>query len=331
MKKTNKLTDNDRDQIAILKAEGLSIREIGKRLGRSHSSILREIRRNRFGEHYVAIHAQYLTNQRKSQAGKRYPLKNSFIYAYVLDHLRDGWSPEQIVGKLKRDYPNDKAHSICLETIYSFIYAKSNKAKKLFEYLPWKRVKRHIKHGRKTHRGHIPQRISIHLRREEINTRAEFGHWEGDSVESKGHKSGLHTEVERVSRLLSAVKVQAISSDEALKAQQSIFSPLPEIARRSTTLDNGKETHLHFKLRENLAMETFHADPYSSWQRGTNEYHNGLIRRYFPKGTDFSTITQQELDEVVWEINNRPRKVLDYQTPQEVFTKLLGGAFQSRM
>ena len=327
MKKVNKLTDNDRDLIAILHSQGISARDIASRLGRNHTTISRELTRNRFGQHYVAIHAQYITNQRKSKAGKRYPLKNPKVYSYVLDRLRCGWSPEQIAGRLKREYPKDDSWWISVETIYGYIYSPEAKSKRLWEYLPWKRVKRHKKYGRKTHRGHIPQRVSIHLRPEEINQRLEFGHWEGDSVESKGHRSGVHTEAERVSRVFQAVKVADISSSSALAAQKKIFSSLPPHSRRSTTLDNGKETHLHFELKK-LNMDTYHADPYSSWQRGTNEYHNGLLRRYFPKGTDFATVTQDELDEVVWEINNRPRKVLQYQTPLEVFNQLLGGAFR---
>lgn len=327
MKKISKLTDNDRDLIAILHSQGISAREIATRLGRNHTTISRELIRNRFGTHYVAIHAQYLTSQRKSQAGKRHPLKSPKVYSYVLDKLRCGWSPEQIVGRLKREYSQDNSWWISVETIYSYIYSAEGKSKRLWEYLPCKRTKRHHKHGRKTHRGHIPQRVSIHLRSEEINQRLQFGHWEGDTVESKGHKSGVHTEAERVSRIFQAIKVASISSEEALEAQQKIFLSLPTHSRLSTTLDNGKETHLHFKLKS-LGMDTYHADPYSSWQRGTNEYHNGLLRRYFPKGTDFAQVTQEELDEVVWEINNRPRKVLQYQTPLEVFNQLLGGAFQ---
>ena len=156
-----------------------------------------------------------------------------------------------------------------------------------------------------------------------IDQRMEFGHFEGDTVEGKGHKDGVHTEVERVSRKFFARLVARIDSEEAIKAQKKIFAPLPAPARKSTTLDNGRETHLHFKLRDDLNMETFHADPYSSWQRGSNEYHNGLLRRYFPKGTDFKTISQQEIDECVEEINNRPRKCLGFYTPNEVFLKEL--------
>ena len=266
--------------------------------------------------------------------------------------MRQGWSPEIIAGSLQVvEHPNDPHWHICHETIYVFIYkektdltkqglitrslldrklATHNKAitvtdfdRPLYEFLRRKQTKRRHKAGRKVHRSHIPDRVSIHLRSEVINQRKEFGHWEGDTVEGIGHRDGVHTEVERVSRLISAKYVKAIDSQSALDAQREIFSPLPEKARRSTTLDNGKETHLHFKLRDDLDMKTYHADPYSSWQRGTNENGNGLIRKYFPKGTDFSKVSNEELEDVVWELNNRPRKLLQYKTAQEVFNEHL--------
>ena len=136
-----------------------------------------------------------------------------------------------------------------------------------------------------------------------------------------------------MSRKYFAKLVTQIDSEEAIKAQEEIFSPLPKWARRSTTLDNGRENHLHMKLKD-LGMNTYFADPYSSWQRGSNEYHNGLFRRYFPKGTDFKTVTQEEIDECVEEINSRPRKCLGYFTPNEVFLEKLncsGVAIQPRM
>ena len=227
MKKVSKLTDRERDLIAIWTSRGLSARDIASRLGRHHSTIGRELVRNRFGEHYVAIHAQYLTDQRKSYAGKRHPLKNPKVYAYVLDQLREGWSPEQVAGRLELEHPEDKSFWICHETIYQFIYSPANKDKKLWEYLPWKRTKRKEKHGRMTHRGHIPYRVSIHLRPGVVNQRAEIGHWEGDTLEGKGHRDGVHTEAERASRTLAAVKVKEISSEEAWQAQRKIFSRLP--------------------------------------------------------------------------------------------------------
>ena len=168
----------------------------------------------------------------------------------------------------------------------------------------------------------IPDRVSIHLRPEVVQTRVEFGHWEGDTIEGKAHQNGIHTEVERKSRFLTARKVVRIDSPEAVKAQKQIFSSLPAHARKTVTLDNGRENHLHTQLKE-FGINTFFCDPYSSWQRGTNEYHNGLIRRYLPKKTDFYALTQQDLDEIVEEINDRPRKCLGFYTPKEVFLKEL--------
>jgi len=287
------------------------------------SNIGREIKRNSFvGRYYVAIHAQSKSSRRKSQAGKRHPLKNKEVFRWVVARLMRGWSPEQIAGRMKLVFPHNLRMRITPETIYSFIYSEEYKHRKFWEYLPWGRKKRRPKAGRRVHRGSIPGRISIHNRPTVIDQRVEFGHFEGDTVEGKGHKDGVHTEVERVSRKFFAKLVARIDSEEAIKAQKKIFAPLPAPARKSTTLDNGRENHLHIRLKE-LGMDTFFCDPYSSWQRGSNEYHNGLLRRYFPKGTDFKTISQQEIDECVEEINNRPRKCLGFYTPNEVFFREL--------
>lgn len=327
IKHHNKLRPQERGEIALLKARGLTLREIAKRLGRSISTISDEIRRNREwidGEFiYEAISAQEEYEKRKSKAGVRQPLKNDNIYRYVIEKLRAGWSPEQISGRLKREHPTDNNWWISHEAIYQYIYAEENKDEGLWEYLPRHQKKRRRKYGRKVHKGRIPNRVSIHLRSKSIEERTEFGHWEGDTLEGKWHRNGFHTEVERVSRTTYAVKVNSISSVEALNAQKEIFSDLPKDARKSVTLDNGRENHLHTKLKQDLKMKTYFADPYSSWQRGTNEYHNGLIRRYFPKKTDLSEVTQEELDDIILEINNRPRKVLKYQTPLEVFNHYL--------
>ena len=282
----------------------------------------------------MAIHAQNISSKRKSFAGHRHPLKNKEVFVWTVQRLIRGWSPEQISGRMKLVFPRDLEMRITPETIYRFIYSEKYKHRKFWEYLPWKRKKRRQKLGRSVHRGSIPHRISIHDRPEIINENKEFGHFEGDSVEGLGHKNGVHTEVERLTRKYFAVLVNSIDSEEGLKAQEIIFSSLPEIARKSTTLDNGKENHKHYILREKLGMQTYHADPYSSWQRGSNEYHNGLLRRYFPKKTDFSKVTQPDIDDVVKEINDRPRKCLGYYTPNEVFFAKLNNqevAIQSRM
>jgi transposase, IS30 family len=323
MVQRRKLTEEERDSIALLKNQGFSVREIGRRLNREHSTILREIKRNRFGEYYVSIHAQNLANERKSTAGKRTPLKNKKTYSYVVDKLGQGWSPEQISGRLELEQGK---RILCHETIYQFVYSKDAKEQKFWEYLPRKQKHRKKQHGRSSQKVHIPNRVSIHLRPDSINQREEIGHWEGDTVEGKGHKDGIHTEVERVSRFLLAMKIPAITSLETSKVQLSMFGTLPKQARKSTTLDNGKENHLHTVLNI-IGMKTYFADPYSSWQRGTNENTNGLLRRYLPKKTEFNSLTQEELDDIVWEINNRPKKVLNYKTP----TEILGGAIQLRM
>lgn len=327
MKKYTRLNPQERDLLALWKAEHLSVRECARRMGRNVSSLSRELKRNSWkGEHYVAIHAQGNADRRETEKahGKK-ELKNPDVYEYVTGRLRDGWSPDQIAGRLKRDHPNNKYFWITAETIYRWIYREEQIKidQPWYEYLRRKQKRRRIYKGRKAHRSPIPDRISIHERPRVIDKRKQFGHWEGDTVEGKGHKDGIHTEVERVSRLIAGRKVMAINSEVALKVQKQIFTKLPSHARRSTTLDNGRETHLHYHLRDILNMETYHADPYSSWQRGTNEHGNWHLRYYFPKGTDFNDVTEEELQEVISEINNRPRKILNYQTAYEVFNNLL--------
>lgn len=281
----------------------------------------------------MAIHAQALSVKRKSLAGVRHPLKSKEVFQWVLKRIVRGWSPEQIAGRMKLVFKDNFKMRITPETIYSFIYSEKYKHRKFWEYLPWKRKKRRQKLGRKVHRGSIPHRISIHERPEVIGKNIEFGHFEGDSVEGKDHKSGVHTEIERFSRMYFVKKVLDISSEEGIKAQFKIFRNIPKQHRRTTTLDNGRENHYHQSLKK-LGMKAYFADPYSSWQRGSNEYHNGLLRRYFPKGTDFDKVTQNDIDGCVWEINNRPRKCLGFYTANEVFLSKLNNqevAIQSRM
>ncbi|MGH7237155.1 MAG: IS30 family transposase, partial [Candidatus Saccharimonadales bacterium] len=160
-------------------------------------------------------------------------------------------SPEQVAGRLAVDYPNDLAMRVCHETIYRFIYARAQATEKLWEYLPRKQKKRRKQHGRSVHKSRIPDRVSIHERPEAINDRSQFGHYEGDSIEGRRSVGdGIHTEVERLSRKLFARKVGRIGSRETTDAQLLIFSGLPAVARLSTTLDNGREHHLHGELKQ---------------------------------------------------------------------------------
>lgn len=336
MKKRTKITARERDLLAQYLAEGNNKSECARKLKRPRKTVVEEIKRNstwvklsdgRRELRYISISAQAKAEGRKAHANEaKHPLKNRDIYAYTIERLRWGWSPEQIAGRLRKDNLNDPRWHICHETIYRWIYQKGNtdNGKPWYEYLRRKQKKRKRKTSRKVHRCQIPDRVSIHKRPKRIDNRTEFGHWESDSVEGpRSKKAGLHTEVERMSRRIKALKVKDLSSQEALDAQVSIFEPEPPTARKSTTHDNGKETHKHYKLRSKLGMDTYHADPYSSYQRGTNEHGNWHIRYYFPKGTDFDEITDEELQEVVEEINNRPRKILGYRTANEAYYELL--------
>ncbi len=319
--KTTELTEQERDKLATLRARGVGIRGCARELDRGISTVSEELRRGSLpsGE-YVAIHAQRLSELRRANRKERESLKNPWLYAYVWDKLREGWSPEQITGRLKKDNPDDRSRHLSPETIYRFIYAPEQADKALWEYLPRKQKKRRKQHGRSVRKSRIPDRVSISNRPAEIEDRKQFGHWEGDTVEGQRiKKDGIHTEVERKSRKLLARKVARIASPETVTAQIHLFKQLPLAARQSTTLDNGREHHLHGELTAVLGLVVYFADPYSSWQRGTNENTNGLLRRYLPKRTDFTTLDQDELDDIVEEINNRPRKCLDYATPNEVF------------
>lgn len=322
-----KLTARERDLIALWKGGGVSLREIARRLGRSHSTIVEEIKRNSFTDsqgnrYYVAIHAQVKANKRKVLARKRQPLKDPQTFSYVIDKLRMGWSPEVIAGRLRK---KDGKTIICQETIYSFIYSDHFKAKefKLWQYLPRKQKKRKRQKGRKVKRVLIPDRVSVHQRPAQVDTRTEIGHWEGDTMEGrKIEKDGVHLELERVSRKLFAKKITRISPQEALRAQQFVFLMLPKRVRKTITFDNGKENIRHKKL-EKLGLKTYFTDPYSAWQKGSVEHAIGLLRRYLPKRTSLASLTQEELDDIVEEINNRPRKVLNYNTANEVFNSYL--------
>jgi transposase, IS30 family len=169
----------------------------------------------------------------------------------------------------------------------------------------------------------IPNRVSIRHRPAEIDYREEFGHWEGDTIVGDGPRTGIHTEVERISRLVFADKVPKIRAKATSAVQLFLFGRLPKLARQSTTLDNGSEHYLHTRVQEELGMQTYFADPYCSWQWGTNESTNGLIRRYFPKGTEFQLVSQGAVNAVVIRRNSRPRQVLGSQTPQKFLQLIL--------
>lgn len=260
-KSYTKLTAYERDLLAIWKTKGVSNKECARRLGRNPSTIGRELRRNYFRDsegnrHYVAIHAQAKAQAREyKKAHSKHPLKNPDVYAYVVSKLRDGWSPDSIAGRLRKEHPHNKDWWITAETIYRWIYQPEQIEKGWYEYLRRKQKKRKRRSGRKVHRSHIPDRVSVRYRDQVINDRLEFGHWEGDTLISKGRRDGIHTEVERISRKVMGRKVNSMTSKETVIIQTKLFTKMPKQARKSTTLDNGRENHHHFRLKK-LEMNT---------------------------------------------------------------------------
>lgn len=321
MIKKNKITPQERDQIASLIANGTSLHKIALVLGRSVSSISQEVKRNSVQGEYYSIAAQELSRRRNIQSRRNNPLKNPQIFSYVVDKLRCGWSPEQISGRLKRD--NKGKSVICHETIYRYIYGEEGKKKNLSEYLVRHHYKRRKWHSRYLYRRGIANRVSIKLRPIEVEKRKIFGHWEGDTVEGRAHQGGIQTMLERKTRFYLAKILVVIDSEYGVKAQRDLLKSFPSRARKTLTLDNGKENYNHNKLQEWLGIKTYFCDPYCAWQRGANENHNGVLRRYIPKKADIVSLSQEELNSITQEINQRPRKCLSYQTPQEAFTKEL--------
>lgn len=179
--------------------------------------------------------------------------------------------------------------------------------------------------GRGVHRERIKYRVSIHDRPKEVETREEFGHWESDSVLGAGNTGGIHTMVDGKSCYYGGVKIAAVTAAATLDGQIGVYRALPAHAVRSVTADNGGEFAHHYQLADTIGVPTYFCDPYSAHQRGSNDHFNGRLRRYLPKGTRFDDLTQTELDEFVWVINNRPRKVLGWATPAEVFQELCSG------
>jgi IS30 family transposase len=303
----------ERQLIALYLLQKVSLRQIAKQLKRSPSSISDEVRKNSDKKGYHAVSAQVKSEKRNLICRRQNPLKNEWILNYCLDKLRAGHTPEQIAGRLKME--NNGHPIICHETIYKYIYAKENKAKKLIHYL----VRAHGRRRRKKynwlpHRG-IPNMVLIDKRPQEINNRSQFGHWEGDVVEGKRGTGGVVVVLERKSRLYLARKIDSINSQNGLKAQKELLLIKGKKEVLSVTLDQGKENYEYQKL----GIPIYFCHPHSPEEKGSIENHNGILRRYIPKKTDFTTFSQIELDAIIEEINNRPRKCLGYKTPLEVY------------
>lgn len=318
-KQYNQLDQKERDRIFLLKKQGLANVDIAKRLGRDKSTIGREIRRNihqKFHQ-YLPDTAQRKADKRKGLNRKqRYVDRQPKLKKKILNRLKKGWSPDLIAGRLKEleePYLNQ-------ESIYQFIYSLEGRKANLRQYLRRAHRIRRSKAGRK-HRpdSKIPNRTDITKRPKFIDKRTQFGHWEGDNIVYNRHCHALSTSVERKTRKLVISKPRDLTAKEKSRVLIRRFKNLPEQARRTMTYDNGKEIVAHEAVTAAIGMKFYFAKTYASWQRGTNENRNGLVRFYLPRNTDLNQLTWQQIRRVENLINNRPVKCLDYQTPNEAF------------
>lgn len=317
MKKQYKqITIDERDLIAIHRANGFSMNDIAKMLGRNKSTISRELTRNsaKQSKTYLPHQAQKRAQIRKKQAAMKEELKCHKIRNFVKNKLKDGWSPEIIAGTLAS---GSQKFKISHESIYLYIYKKRPDLVQYLARAHRKRFKRVPKSNKKINR--IPNRISIDQRPEEINNRTEFGHWESDAIVSKQSKVALSVSIERISKLVKIKKIKQNKASMFSKAVIRRMKGLPACARRSITYDNGLENVLHEHINDQLNTDSYFCNPYHSWEKGSVENVNGLIRRFLPKKTDFAKITHKRIKEIESLLNNRPRKCLGFKTPNQVF------------
>jgi IS30 family transposase len=309
---------------------GLSLREIGRRLNRHHVTISREIKRNRptYADDAVYWHeaAQKYADLRKRSPRHCIRQSNVKLVRYVKCKLRHDWSPEEIAGRLVIDYPNNGLMRISPEAIYQWVYSDAIQGGDLYTHLRRHHKKRRKQRRYGSGRGLIPGRVGISERPEVVDTRQRFGDWEGDTVEGTKGSGGIASHVERKSRYLLAAKLPDKTAKTMTTKSAKAFKQVPTLMRKTLTVDNGKEFSQFKQLEHKTGLRIYFADPYSAWQRGCNENTNGLLRQYFPKGMDFSNMTNKDLVSVVQNLNSRPRKCLNYQTPHEVFYGAIRGA-----
>jgi len=335
MKHYNHLSASEREEISRGLAQDKSMRCIAIKLNRNVSSIIREIKRNRRPKNgiYRAVSAQRTAeNHLKMPRRPRKLHSGSWLWSEVESLLRQQWSPDQIAAYIKETYPLDVEKHISHEAIYQAIYVlpRGTLRKELTDCLRRShRHRRKRRYLRQDRRGQIPDMVSIHDRPKEVESREIPGHWEGDLIVGKYNTSAIGTLVERTSRKILICKLDSRTSNDVIHAFEKRLKNLPCSLRSTLTYDRGKEMTEHQKLTMHAKIKVFFCDPQSPWQRGTNENTNGLVRQYFPKGTDFTNVSEEELLFVEKRLNDRPRKCLRYLTPDEVFSSHLSVALES--
>ena len=307
------LTQDERYQIHALKRQNISLGCIAAELQRSRSTISRELKRNIGPAGYkpVAAHKKARARQTERRNAAQF---NQTEWAHVDAYLRLHLSPQQCSGRLKLE----KALSISHECIYKHIYRDKDQGGKLVKYLRCQKVRRKRYASGQERRGMLKNRVSIEQRPGVVDERKRIGDWEGDTVIGKGHQGVLVTLVERKSRYTLACQLKSRHSALVSEAVIELLRPHKRYCK-TITFDNGKEFADHEFMARCLGAKVYFAHPYCSWERGLNENHNGLLRQFFPKKSNFLKVTQGEVDDAVYSLNHRPRKCLGYRTPHEVF------------
>lgn len=323
------LTPRDRYVISHLKMAKISLREIARRLGRHHTTISRELKRN--GPTYPGgvywyyfIERQVEINRHRARSHRRqnYPP----LVQYVDNKLREDWPPEVIAQRLRSEFPHDERMRISHETIYRWVFLDAEQGGNLHRHLRrrHKRRRRQKRYG--AGRRFIPGRVGIETRPEIVADRGRYGDWEADLVLGRRGSGAIATHIERKSRYLMGSLLPDRKAESFNASAIPVYQSLPQGICHTLTLDNGKEFSRFKELEAGTGLKVFFADAYSAWQRGANENINGLLRFYFPKGMSFKRVSEKALAKVIQKINNRPRKCLGYRTPQEVLDEASGGA-----
>ena len=311
------LTKDERDLLSVLKSKGHKIREIARALDRDPGTISRELKRNAPPVHtryYLAHKAHDRARQRAVASRTHQRLKNDQIRKHVKRKIKKGWSPELIAGRLKELHPE---LSISHEAIYQWLYTDARKLIPLLVRAHKNRKRRG--YSRRHKKTHIPERISIKERPEHVLNRQEPGHWETDTAISRQSLAALQVSVERKTRITKLGKLPRKGAHQMSTSLTRRLSRYPKAFRLSITYDNGTENTEHVRTNKVLGTRSYFCEPFHSWERGTVENTIGLVRRFFPKKTDFAKISKNRIKSVERWLNNRPRKCLGFKTPAEVF------------
>lgn len=324
MKSYQRLSLSEREEISRYLAMNYTYRQIGILLQRSPSTICREIQHGSYGRRaYRAIPAHRYAYRMAHIRRKELKLdSNPRLQREVIKYLNLRWAPEQIAKRLKILYPNDMNMHVSHETIYAYIYVhpRMHLKRQLLFYLRRKHKYRRIRDKDRIKSRPIQNIISIDQRPPEVTDRKIAGHWEGDLIVGAGNASAIGALVERMSRMTLLVKLKARDAATVRKAFTRKLNHLPEHMKRSLTCDQGQEMAEHTLFTQKTKIRVYFAHPHSPWERGTSENTNALVRDFFPRGTDFLKISNYQLLKVQKLLNDRPRKILNWYTPREVFT-----------